>query len=42
MSEGPTVLTLPDPPLADEAVRLREPAPRDLDAVVEACQDPLV
>jgi len=42
VSEGPTVLVLPDPPLADEFVRLREPAPRDLDAVVAACQDPMV
>jgi RimJ/RimL family protein N-acetyltransferase len=42
VSEGPTVLVLPDPPLADEAVRLREPAARDLDAVVAACQDPMV
>lgn len=36
------MLVLPDPPLADEAVRLREPAARDLDAVVAACQDPMV
>jgi RimJ/RimL family protein N-acetyltransferase len=42
MSEGPTVLALPDPPLADDVVRLREPAARDLDAVVAACQDPMV
>ncbi|HMO00120.1 MAG TPA: GNAT family protein [Miltoncostaeaceae bacterium] len=42
MSEGPTVLALPDPPLADEVVRLREPAARDLAAVVAACQDPMV
>jgi RimJ/RimL family protein N-acetyltransferase len=42
VSEGPTVLMLPDPPLADEAVRLREPAARDLGAVVVACRDPLV
>lgn len=36
------MLALPDPPLADELVRLREPAPRDLDAVVDSCQDPMV
>lgn len=36
------MLALPDPPLADELVRLREPAPRDLGAVVESCQDPMV
>jgi RimJ/RimL family protein N-acetyltransferase len=42
VSEGATVLALPDPPLADDLVRLREPATRDLGAVVEACQDPLV
>jgi RimJ/RimL family protein N-acetyltransferase len=42
VAEGATVLELPDPPLADDVVRLREPAARDLDAVVEACQDPLV
>jgi RimJ/RimL family protein N-acetyltransferase len=42
VSEGATVLALPDPPLADDVVRLREPAARDLGAVVEACQDPLV
>lgn len=36
------MLALPDPPLADEVVRLREPAPRDLAAVVAACQDPMV
>ena len=35
------MLTLPDPPLADEAVRLREPAPRDLDGGGRV-QDPLV
>jgi RimJ/RimL family protein N-acetyltransferase len=42
VSEGATVLALPDPPLTDDLVRLREPAARDLHAVVEACQDPLV
>jgi RimJ/RimL family protein N-acetyltransferase len=42
VSEGPTVLTLPDPPLTDGVVRLREPVARDLDAVVAACRDPMV
>ena len=36
------MLVLPDPPLADDVVRLREPAARDLHAVVDACRDPLV
>ncbi len=36
------MLVLPDPPLSDEVVRLREPAARDLGAVVAACQDPMV
>ena len=42
MSEGATVLTLPEPPLRDDVVHLREPAARDLDAVVASCQDPMV
>ena len=42
MSEGATVLTLPDPPLRDDVVQLREPVARDLGAVVAACQDPMV
>jgi RimJ/RimL family protein N-acetyltransferase len=30
---------LPDPPLADDAIRLRPPAGADAPALVEACQD---
>ncbi len=36
------MLALPDPPLGDGVVRLREPAGRDLHAVVSACRDPSV
>lgn len=35
-------LLLPDPPLADERVRLRPLAEHDVPAVVEGCRDPLV
>jgi RimJ/RimL family protein N-acetyltransferase len=41
-AEDATVLSLPDPPLRDDVVHLREPAARDLGAIVAACQDPLV
>jgi RimJ/RimL family protein N-acetyltransferase len=40
--EGATVFTLPDPALGDELIVLREPASRDLPAVIEGCRDPLV
>jgi RimJ/RimL family protein N-acetyltransferase len=33
-------LTLPDPPLADDAVVLRPPSAADVPALLEACQDP--
>ncbi|MDX6687034.1 MAG: hypothetical protein QOF86_3162 [Baekduia sp.] len=33
-------LPLPDPPLADDVLRLRPPAPADVPAITEACQDP--
>ena len=42
MPEGATVFTLPDPALGDELIVLREPASRDLPAVIEGCRDPLV
>jgi RimJ/RimL family protein N-acetyltransferase len=35
-------IPLPDPELRDEVVRLREPAPEDVPALYEACQDPLI
>jgi RimJ/RimL family protein N-acetyltransferase len=37
-AEDATVLSLPDPPLRDDVVHLREPAARDLGAIVAACQ----
>ena len=33
-------LPLPDPELADDAVRLRAPVDADVGAITEACQDP--
>ncbi|HWI72445.1 MAG TPA: GNAT family protein [Baekduia sp.] len=33
-------IPLPDPELADDTIRLRPPAPEDVDAITEACQDP--
>jgi hypothetical protein len=33
-------LPLPDPELADDAIRLRAPATDDVAAITEACQDP--
>jgi hypothetical protein len=33
-------IPLPDPELADDAIRLRPPAPEDVDAITRACQDP--
>jgi RimJ/RimL family protein N-acetyltransferase len=33
-------LPLPDPELADDAIRLRAPAAADVPAITEACQDP--
>jgi RimJ/RimL family protein N-acetyltransferase len=33
-------VALPDPPLSDGVVALRGPEPADVDALVEACQDP--
>ncbi len=33
-------LPLPDPELADDAIRLRAPATDDVPAITEACQDP--
>jgi RimJ/RimL family protein N-acetyltransferase len=33
-------LSLPDPELADDAVRLRAPAAADVPAITKACQDP--
>jgi RimJ/RimL family protein N-acetyltransferase len=33
-------LLLPDPELADDAIRLRAPAGADVPAITEACQDP--
>jgi RimJ/RimL family protein N-acetyltransferase len=33
-------LSLPDPELADDAIRLRMPAVADVPAITEACQDP--
>jgi RimJ/RimL family protein N-acetyltransferase len=32
--------SLPDPELADDAIRLRAPAAADVPAITEACQDP--
>ena len=42
MPEGATILGLPDPPLGDDRIRLREPLAGDLGAVVEACSDPMI
>jgi hypothetical protein len=33
-------LPLPDPELADDAIRLRAPSAADVPAITEACQDP--
>ncbi|HEX5927208.1 MAG TPA: GNAT family N-acetyltransferase [Baekduia sp.] len=33
-------LPLPDPELADDAIRLRAPSAADVPAIIEACQDP--
>lgn len=33
-------LVLPDPELADDAIRLRAPSDADVPAITEACQDP--
>jgi RimJ/RimL family protein N-acetyltransferase len=33
-------LSLPDPELADDAIRLRAPSAADVPAITEACQDP--
>jgi RimJ/RimL family protein N-acetyltransferase len=33
-------LSLPDPELADDTIRLRAPAADDVPAITEACQDP--
>lgn len=35
-------LPLPDPELADDAIRLRAPAAADVPAITEACQDPAI
>jgi len=35
-------IPLPDPELADDAIRLREPAEADVPAITAACQDPLI
>lgn len=35
-------IPLPDPELTDDVVRLRPPAPSDVPALTEACQDPLI
>lgn len=42
MPEGASILSLPDPALGDDLIVLREPARRDLEAVVDACSDPMV
>jgi RimJ/RimL family protein N-acetyltransferase len=34
------VIPLPDPELADDAIRLRAPRPADADALLAACRDP--
>jgi RimJ/RimL family protein N-acetyltransferase len=35
-------LPLPDPELADDAIRLRAPTAADVPAIAEACQDPAI
>ncbi|MET0601038.1 MAG: GNAT family N-acetyltransferase [Baekduia sp.] len=35
-------LPLPDPELADDAIRLRPPSAADVPAITEACQDPAI
>jgi len=35
-------IPLPDPELADDAIRLREPGEADVPAITRACQDPLI
>jgi RimJ/RimL family protein N-acetyltransferase len=35
-------ISLPDPELADDVIRLRPPQPADVPALTEACQDPLI
>ncbi len=37
---GRGALVAPDPPLADELIRLRPPVPADVDPITRACQDP--